>query len=213
MLTACHENVLQLATLDPAQTRIVNIVDDIDTLGVEVDLTNTVNIQRGAASDAIELPAGRAVPFVFLQNGAPITDDTLYYTLGAKGSVLFFARGSSGTIVEFTRPIQDTVVPAGDPNVYLRFSHMATYVSVAEIVQVIDANGELVFPEEYLPGLTTPAYKKLSPGTYTFRVVETGTTNVLAELKDVQLAAGRSYMLFTFDKQPPQIDNIVLSIF
>jgi len=126
--------------------------------------------------------------------------------------VMLFAYGSKGTVVEFRRAIQDTTLPASS-NPVIRFTHMAQNVDRYATLEVWIKGGQRLIAEDFDPGLTSLAYTSLSPGTYSFELREYQTTNVVAELNNVAIEPGRSYMLYSWDAAPPALDSISLSIF
>ncbi|MBM4178460.1 MAG: DUF4397 domain-containing protein [Ignavibacteria bacterium] len=209
--TSCGDGVITFPVPDPAQVRIVNVTQNVPTVRVIFDSTIVVDAQRGKASNFAQVAAGRPIAFTL---GSPSTvfRSNLRYTLGGNARVILFARGDTNGLVEFRREIQDTTIPSQSPNSVIRFTHMAENVDKAYFVEVW-SNGTRLMAQDYEPGISSPAYTVLQPGTYSFEIREAGTTNVLATLKDVTITAARSYMLYTYDRQQQATDNITLDIF
>lgn len=214
-LVGCNESVLDFPTPTPATVRIVNTSRDVDTLGVVIDSTMTVLVPRTAVSQQLEVSAGRPISFLVTFRGAAIGRDTARYTLGAAGSIVLFARGSRTNIVSFNQPVQDTTLAPSEPNAYVRFTNACEYdfVEAGSLVELYTSEGNKVFREQYPPDITSPTWSRMAPGTYTFVLREAGTTNVLARLENVMLSAGKTYMIFSYDRTPPTIDDVGLAIF
>lgn len=208
----CESGVITFPTPDPASVLIVNTTQNVPTVRVTMDSTINVDVTRGNASAYTQVAAGRPVTF-FIGSPSTVYRDNLRYTLGGNGRVILFVRGDTNSLVEFRREIQDTVMPAGSTSSVIRFTHMAERVDKAYFLEVWITGGPRLLPEEYEIGISSPVYHGIEPGTYSFEVREGGTTNVLAVLPNVQISAGRSYMLYTFDAEPPTVDSISLSIF
>ncbi len=210
-LTSCDDGVLTFPDPAPATVRVVNVTQDVQVLSVLVNGSTTVSAQRGMVTDQTQSPAGRPVSFLLLEGAAPLRD-TLFYTLGGSATVILFARGSKVNVVEFRRAIQDTALPA-DADPVIRFTHMAENVNQYVTLEVWLKGGSRLMSEDFDPGFTSTGYTTLSPGTYSFEVREYQTTNVAASLENVTLERGKSYMLYTWDAQPPTEDMLSLSIF
>lgn len=210
LATACSEAVLVFPEPTPARVRIVNTSQDVDPLTVVIDSSQTVDVARGATSGYRTVPAGRPISFVLQSAGTTIGRDTAYYTLGPGGSLILFARGSRARVVRFLSPLQDTVPPTGDPACYVKFTHAVEYdfISNAEFVDVFLSTGERLFPETYPPDITSPRWAKLAPGSYTFVIRQAGSGAELARTATMQLTAGQSYVLYTYDRTPPTIDDV-----
>ncbi len=212
-IVGCESGVITFPTPDPAAVRIVNTTQNVPIVRVTMDSTINVDVARGLATEYTPVAAGRPIT---IQIGSPTTiyRDNLRYTLGGNGRVILFVRGDTSSLVEFRREIQDTVLPPGTTSSVIRFTHMAeNVVDKAYFLEVWITGGTRLLPEEYEPGISSPLYHGIEPGTYSFEVREGGTTNVLAVLPNVQISAGRSYMLYTYDADPPTVDSISLSIF
>jgi hypothetical protein len=214
-LVGCNESVLDFPTPTPARVRIVNTSRDADTLGVVIDSTTVIRVPRTDVSGGVEVSAGRPISFLVTYRGAAIGRDTARYTLGAGGSIVLFARGSRFNLVAFNQPVQDTLLAPSEPNAFVRFTNACEYdfVEAGSLVELYTAQGDKVFKEQYPPDITSPSWARMAPGTYTFVLREAGTTNVLARLENVTLAAGTTYMIFSYDRTPPTLDDIGLSIF
>ncbi len=210
VLNGCDDGVLSFPDPDPAQVCVVNVTDDVDTLGVVVAATDSTTAVRGAVSGWLQCPAGRPTGFV-LKNNQQQLRDTAYYTLGGKARVILFAYGSTKNVVEFRRAIQDTVLLATE-NPVIRFTHMAQNVDKFATVEVWIKDGPRLLPEDFDPGLSSN-FASLPPGTYTFEIREYQSTNIAAILPNVTLERGKSYMLYTWDASAEQTDNVMLSIF
>jgi hypothetical protein len=210
---ACSEDVLVFPTPPPAQVRIVNTTQDVDPLTVMVDNSTQATAIRGEYSVLVTAPAGRPISFVLMERDSMLRRDTLYYTLGGSGKIILFTRGSKSNLVEFRRVIQDTQLPAGSANSVIRFTHMAENVDKAVTLEIWVKGAGRLFPEDFDPGLSSPTYTAITPGTYTFEIREYKTTNVLFELSNVSIEAGKSYMIYTFDADPNVTDAIGASIF
>lgn len=211
-IVACESGVITFPTPEPAAVLIVNTTQNVPITRVTMDSTINVDVERGLASAYTEVAAGRPVTF-FIGSPTMVYRDNLRYTLGGNGRVILFVRGDTNSLVEFRREIQDTVMPAGSTSSVIRFTHMAERVDKAFFLEVWITGGPRLLPEEYEIGISSPVYHEIEPGTYSFEVREGGTTNVLAVLPNVQISAGRSYMLYTYDAAPPTVDSISLSIF
>ncbi len=213
LVLACSEDVLVFPTPLPAQVRIVNTTADVDPLTVLVDGTLRATAIRGEYSATITAPAGRPISFVLMERDSMLRRDTLYYTLGGSGKIILFTRGSKDNLVEFRRVIQDTTLPTGSTNSVIRFTHMAENVDKAVTVEIWVKGAGRLFPEDFDPGLSSPTYTSITPGTYTFEIREYKSTNVLLEIKDFQIVAGKSYMMYTFDADPTILDAVGANIF
>lgn len=210
-ISGCSDGVLTFPTPDPALVRIVNTTQDVAQLSVVIDASVTVTAARGASADTVRAAAGRPIGFVLKEGETDLRRDTLFYTLGGDGRIILFARGSKQNVVEFRRVIQDTVLAPSDMPV-IRFTHMAENTDQYISLEVWITGGEQLFGEVFDPGLSSK-YQELTPGTYNFELREAGTTNVVATLTNVQITAGRSYMLYSWDTAPPALDQVTLSIF
>lgn len=214
ILSACDEDVLTFPEPSPASVRVVNVTRDVVTLGVLVDGTTKFDVPRGAASGYVPSPAGRAVSFVLLDEGRSLRRDTLFYTLGGNARVILFAKGTKTNLVEFRSAIQDTALPPSETRGFVKFVHMAEYeLADGEFVEVVTPEGTKIFPEIFLPGIASPSWVALEPGTYTFQIRAYGTTDILATLSNVTISAGSTRILYTFDAAPPVPDSLALSIF
>ncbi|RPI66503.1 MAG: hypothetical protein EHM43_11315 [Ignavibacteriae bacterium] len=211
LLTACDDGVLTFPTPDPALVRIINTTQDVSNLTVVIDESKTVTAARGTSADTVRAAAGRPIGFVLKEESTDLRRDTLFYTLGGDGRIILFARGSKANVVEFRRVIQDTVLAPSDKPV-IRFTHMAESVDLYVSLEVWIKGGDQLFGEIFDPGLSSK-YEELAPGTYSFELREAGTTNIVAVLNDVQITAGRSYMLYSWDTAPPAIDQVSFSYF
>ncbi|HLP27523.1 MAG TPA: hypothetical protein VK147_02705 [Candidatus Didemnitutus sp.] len=211
-IVGCESGVITFPTPDPAAVRIVNTTQNVPIVRVTMDSTINVDVARGLTTEYTPVAAGRPITF---QIGSPTTlyRDNLRYTLGGNGRVILFVRGDTSSLVEFRREIQDTMLSPGTTSSVIRFTHMAENVDRAYFLEVWITGGTRLLPEEYEPGISSPFYHGIEPGTYSFEVREGGTTNVLAVLPNVQISSGRSYMLYTYDAEPPTLDRISLSIF
>lgn len=89
---------------------------------------------------------------------------------------------------------------------------MAENVDKAYFVEVW-SNGTRLMSQEYEPGISSPSYTAIKPGTYDFEIREAGTTNVLTKLSNVSITNGMSYMLYTYDALQGKTDDITLDIF
>ncbi|MBU3741938.1 MAG: hypothetical protein FGM24_06585 [Candidatus Kapabacteria bacterium] len=214
-LSACNESVLDFPVPTPAKVRIVNTSRDADTLGVVIDSTIKLAVARGAVSAAADVSAGRPITFIVTYQGVQIGRDTARYTLGANGSMVLFARGSKQKLLSFNSPVQDTTLAADEPNAFVKFTNACEYdfVEAGGLVELFTGTGDRVFKEQYPPDITSPHWSRVAPGTYTFVLREAGTTRELARIDNVTLAAGKSYMIFCYDRNPPALDDIGLSIF
>lgn len=210
-IIGCDEDVLVFPTPPSAYVQFINVTQDIATLSVVVDASDSVDVPRGSSSGFVPAAAGRPVGIMLKQDTSRLRD-TLYYTLGGSARVLLFTRGSKSNVVEFRRAIQDTTLPAGSDPV-IRFTHMAENVNRFSTVEVWISGGSKIFDEEFDPGFTSTSYISLPTGTYSFEIREAGTTNVAARISNVQLESGRSYMLYTYDDAPPALDMVTLAIF
>jgi hypothetical protein len=211
LLAGCDDGVLTFPEPAPANVRVVNTTQDVADLTVVVDAAQTVHAVRGAASTFAQSPAGRPVGFL-LKDGNTELRDTLYYTLGGNAKVILFTYGAKTGVVEFRDAIQDTTL-SSDANPVIRFTHMATNVNQFSTLEVWLKGGSRLMQEDFDPGLTSSGYTSLAPGTYSFEVREYKTTNVAATLENVVLERGKSYMLYTWDAEPPTEDKVALSIF
>jgi hypothetical protein len=111
--------------------------------------------------------------------------------------------------------VQDTALAVDEPNAFVKFTNASEYdfVEAGGLVEVFTGTGDKVFKEQYPPDITSPRWSRIAPGTYTFILREAGTTRELARLDNVLLKAGASYMLFSYDRNPPTLDDIGLAIF
>lgn len=210
LLVGCTDGVLTFPEPSPATTTIVNVTDDVDTLNVVVDATTQTTAMRGDASAWVPCPSGRPVGFVLKDNEKDLRD-TVFYTLGGSAKVILFTYGSRRTTIEFRRGIQDTTLPA-DADPVIRFTHMAQNVNQFATLEVWITGGARLLPDDFDPGLTSQQYTSIAPGTYSFEVREYQTNNVAAVITNVTLVRGKSYMLYTWDAKPPQVDSVALSI-
>lgn len=211
LASACSDGVITFPTPDPAQVRIVNVTQNVPVARVIFDSTIVIDAARGQASDYVQVAAGRPVTFT-LGSPSEVFRSSLRYTLGGNARVILFARGDTNGLVEFRREIQDTTLPSGTQHAVIRFTHMAENVDKAYFVEVW-ADGQRLLTQEFEPGISSPSFTIIQPGAHTFEIREAGTTNVLATLSNVQLFAGLSYMLYTYDTQPQTTDNLTLDIF
>jgi len=211
LISACSDGVITFPIPDPAKVRIVNVTQNVPVTRVVFDSTIVVDAARGKASDFVQVAAGRPVQFTL---GTPnsVYRSNLRYTLGGDARVILFARGDTNGLVEFRREIQDTLLSAQSANAVIRFTHMAENVEKAYFVEVW-SNGTRLMSQEYEPGISSPNYTSIQPGTYSFEVREAGTTNVLARLQNVSITRGGSFMLYTYDAEPGRTDDIKLDIF
>ena len=210
-LVACSDGVISFPTPEPAQLRIVNTTSNVPQLRVTIDSSSYVDVARGAASDFTSVPAGRQVKFFF---GSPSRNyrTDLRFTLGGSARVLLFVWGDSSSVIEYRREIQDTVLPAGTTQAFVRFTHMGGSTGVGFYEVDVWVNGQTkLTPDFFDPGKSSAQYSQLAPGTYTFEIRESGTTTVLATLPNVQLQAGTSYMLYSYDA--PTAGELLLGIF
>lgn len=210
-MSSCSDGVITFPTPDPAQIRIVNVTQNVPVTRVVFDSTVTVDANRGKASDYVQVAAGRPLQFTL---GSPVKvfRSNLRYTLGGNARVILFARGDTNGLVEFRREIQDTTISAQSPDALIRFTHMAENVDKAYFVEVW-SNGTRLMSQEYEPGISSPSYTAIKPGTYDFEIREAGTTNVLTKLSNVSITNGMSYMLYTYDALQGKTDDITLDIF
>jgi hypothetical protein len=222
LLTGCESGVLVFPTPQPAKVRFVNVTSDIATVRVVVDAATTVDVARGDASDYTDVGAGRQVAVVVTEPDPDPADatpsrifvDTTKYTFGEEARVILFVFGDTTGTTAFRREIQDTVLPSPTSTPVIRFTHMALSVDKAYFVDVFITGGRQLFAnQEFSPGISASTYEEIEPGTYTFELRESGTTNVVAILRDVTIEAGRPYMLYSYDAAPPELDAVALSIF
>lgn len=211
IVVGCQDGVLTFPTPDPARVRIVNVTMNVPSVRVIIDSTTVVEAARGAASEYVEVAAGRQIG-VQIGSSDRIYRSNLKYTLGGNGRVILFVRGDTTKLVEFRREIQDTILGSNATSSVLRFTHMAENVDKAYLLEVWITGGAKLFPDEFQPGISSRSYFPITSGTYSFEVREAGTTNVLARLTDVSIDQGRSYMLYTYDSTPA-IDDLKLAIF
>lgn len=211
-LVGCESGVITFPAPDPAFVRIANVTQNVPISRVTIDSTIGVDITRGEASSFTEVSAGRPIVFTI---GSPekVYRNNLKYTFGGGGRVILFVRGDTTSLVEFRREIQDTLLPTDAPTSVIRFTHMAETVDKAYFLEVWITGGERLLPEEFEPGISSLTYKNIQPGTYTFEVREGRTTNVIATLPNVTIIPGQSYMLYTYDAEPPLVDRVTLKIF
>ena len=214
-LVGCNESVLDFPLPSPARVRIVNTSRDADTIGVIIDSTINLDVARGEVSPFVEVGAGRPITFIVTYRGVIIGRDTSKYTMGSNGSIVLFARGSKNKLVSFTSPVQDTTLAADEANAFLKFTHACEYeyVEAGGLVEVYSGSGDKIFKEQYPPDITSPRWSRMAPGTYSFVLREAGTTRELARIENVTLQAGKSYMLYSYDRNPPALDDIGLRIF
>ncbi|MBU3679178.1 MAG: DUF4397 domain-containing protein [Candidatus Kapabacteria bacterium] len=210
-LCGCQDGVLTFPSPEPALLRIVNVTTNLNRARVTIDSTMLIEADRGLASPYTEVAAGRQL---FVQVGSPqrVLRNNLKYTLGGGARVILFVRGDTTSLIEFRREIQDTVLPAGSQNSVVRFTHMAENVDKAYFVEIWLNGSQRLFPIEFEPGISSPSYYSIAPGTYSFEVREAGTTNVLARLTDVTIGSGSSKMLYTYNASAA-IDDISLTLF
>lgn len=211
LLGSCQDGVITFPTPEPAQLRIVNVSTNLQRARVTVDSTVLIDADRGAASEYVQVAAGRQLQ---IQIGSPdrVLRGNLKYTLGGGARVILFVRGDTTSIVEFRREIQDTTLPTGTQNSVVRFTHMAENVDKGYFLEVWITGGAKLFPIEFEPGISSRSYYSIAPGTYSFEVREAGTTNVLSRLENVTIGAGQSKMLYTYNASST-IDDMKLSIF
>jgi len=212
LLVSCESGVITFPAPEPAAVRIVNVTQNVPITRVTMDSTIAVDAARGDASGYISVAAGRPIAFT-IGNTEKVYRDNLKYTLGGSGRVILFVRGDSTSLVEFRREIQDTLMPSSSATGVIRFTHMAELVDKAYFLEVWIVGGPRLLPEEYEPGISSISFKDIQPGTYSFEVRESRTTNVLATLPNVLISAGKSYMLYTYDATPQTTDNVTLKIF
>jgi len=222
VLIGCESGVLVFPTPQPAGVRFVNVTQNIDPVRLVIDNTTNVDVPRGLAASYADVGAGRQVALVVTEPDADPSDtraarifvDTTKYTFGEGGRVILFVYGDTTSTISFRREIQDTVMPSASSKPVIRFTHMALNVDKAFFVDVWISGGRQLFAnQEFSPGISSAVYEELEPGTYTFEIRESGTTNVLATLKDVTILAGRPYMLYSYDATPTDVDVVALSIF
>lgn len=202
-LFGCSDGVISFPTPEPALLRIVNTTRNVPQLRVTIDSAASVDVARGKASDFTSVPAGRAVKFFF---GSPSRNyrTDLRFTLGGSARVLLFVWGDSSSVIEYRREIQDTVLPPSTANSFVRFTHMGGSTGVGFYEVEVWINGQTKLTAEFFdPGKSSSQYTQLAPGTYTFEIREYGTTTVLATLPNVELRAGTSYMLYSYDADAP----------
>jgi hypothetical protein len=212
----CNTGVLVLPELQPASITFVNVTTDIQNLEVVVDGQNTLVVPRTQTTTIANVPSGRMVGFYLQNGGRGLRRDTLFYTLGANASLIMFVKGGSASLVEFFgRPLQDTLIPPTASKGYVRFTHAAenTPTLLEPFSVQIFMDGQLLFPQEYLPGLTSPSFAAVEPGTYTFEVRDSITGAVLATKNGVSISAGSSTMIFTYDLQPANPSALGIGIF
>lgn len=198
-------------TPEPAQLRIVNVTTNLQRARVTVDSTTFIEADRGAASEFMQVAAGRQIQ-VQIGSQSRVLRSNLRYTLGGGARVILFVRGDTASLIEFRREIQDTALPSGSTNAVLRFTHMAENVDKGYFAEIWISGGEQLFPVEFEPGISSRSYYSIAPGTYSFELREAGTTNVLARLNNVAINAGSSAMLYTYNTSPAT-DDITLAIF
>lgn len=209
---SCNDSVLTFPTPEPASMRIVNVTLNVPTVRVTIDSSIVVDADRGVASSAYDVPAGRPLSFEIGRPGF-VYRTGLRYTLGGAGRTILFVRGDTSSVVEFRRVIHDTILTIGSDSAVIRFTHMAELVDRAYFVDVWMSDGTRLLPEEFEPGISSVRFKPIASGTYSFQVRESGKSNVLATLTNVTIQGGKSYMLYTYDSAPPVIDSIALQIF
>ena len=211
LLVACNDGIISFPTPEPAQVRIVNTTFNVPELRVTIDSSTYVDVSRGSASSFTQVPAGRAVKFFF---GTPTKNyrTDLRFTFGDNGRVLLFIWGDSSSVIQNRRVIQDTLLPPDATQSYVRFTHMggSTGVGFYEVDVWVNGQDKLT-PEYFDPGKSSSQYTQLAPGTYSFEIREFGTTTVLATLPNVELKAGTSYMLYSYDA--PTSGDLLLGIF
>lgn len=212
LILGCDDGVLNFPQPAPANVRVVNVTQDVATLGVEIDGDGTLLSARGGASQPLAVPAGRRISLVFKNGDSVLGRDTLRLTFGGGANVILFAKGTKANLIDFRQPIQDTNV-TGSLMAFVRFTHMSDFFDKAGFVELWLDNGQKVFDNIFEPGITARDYAQLSPGTYSFVLREEGTGTELARLNNVQLSAGTSYMLFSYDAAPPIVDSIALNVF
>ncbi|MDZ4746306.1 MAG: hypothetical protein SGJ05_09935 [bacterium] len=211
-IIACDDGVLNFPQPAPASVRVVNVTQDVTLLGVGIEGETKLLIARGSVSSVIEVPAGRQVSFVFLDSNKMIGRDTLRYTFGGDARVILFAKGTKTNLVEIRQAIQDTIVTSSSM-AFVRFTHMVENFDKAGFVELWHESGSLVFDDLFQPGFSSRGYTQLAPGTYSFVLREEGTSLVLGRLTNVSLAAGMSYMIYSYDAAPPAVDSIAMGIF
>ena len=210
-IAGCSDGVISFPTPDPAQIRVVNSTVNVPLLRVTIDSSSYVDVARGAASSFTSVPAGRPVKFFFGSPRRTYRSD-LRFTLGGSARVLLFVWGDSSSVVEYRREIQDTLLPSGTPDAYVRFTHMGGSTGTGFYEVEIWVNGQTKLTQEFFePGASSASYSKLKPGTYAFELRESGTSTVLATLPNVELRAGTSYMLYSFDAST--VGELQLGIF
>lgn len=211
LLSACDDGVITFPVPEPAMVRIINVTQNVPIARVVFDSTIVTEAARGKSSTYTQVSAGRPITFTL---GSPTTTyrSNLRYTFGGNARVILFARGDTNGLVEFRREIQDTILPSTSPSAVIRFTHMAENVDKAYFVEVW-SNGTRLMGQDFEPGISSPSYTAIQPGTYSFEIREAGTTNVLARLSNVPLLSGSSYMLYTFDSDNNRTDDINVDIF
>lgn len=198
-IAGCSDGVITFPAPEPAQIRVVNATINVPLLRVTIDSSSYVDVARGAASSFTTVPAGRPATFFFGSPSRTYRSD-LRFTLGGSARVLLFIWGDSSSVIEYRRVIQDTLLPAGTPNAFVRFTHMGGSTGSGFYEVDVWINGQTKLTQEYFePGASSASYSTLQPGRYSFELRESGTSTVLATLADVELRAGTSYMLFSFD--------------
>ena len=215
-LTACNDGVISFPTPEPAQFRVVNTTVNVPTPRVTVDSSSYVDVNRGSVSPLIDVPAGRRVRFGF---GSQTRNylDSVYFTFGSSARVLLFILGdttgkTTNSNISYLRAIQDTLLPPGTANSFVRFTHIGSATNFIPYEVEVWVNGKAKLTQEFFEaGKSSAQYSQLAPGTYTFQIREYGTTTVLATLPNVELRAGTSYMLYSYDAATP--GDLQLGIF
>ena len=212
VVIGCEDGVLNFPQPAPASIRIVNVTQDVASLSVVIDGNITLLSKRGQVSADMGVPAGRRISLVFRDGDNVIGRDTLRQTFGGGAQLILFAKGTKTNIVDFRQAIQDTTV-TGSPMAFVRFTHMSDYFDKAGFAELWFEGGQKVFDNIFEPGISSRDYTQLVPGIYSFVLREEGTGVELSRLNNVNLSAGASYMIFSYDAAPPIVDSIALDIF